>query len=107
MPLYIFLKIFGIFLPSVNGNYRDGIFSVKLRDKIWCFLFYCGLIFLFYWNVTAESVANFSLLMTKVWEACSILSIAMALLTVPLYYWKSNEIIEILKDLKDFDEKVK
>ena len=34
-PLYVYMKIFGLFLPSFVGKSQNGVLSVKTFDKFW------------------------------------------------------------------------
>lgn len=108
LPLYVFLKIFTIFLPSFTGNFRDGIFRVKAIDKVWSLVVYCGLIFLEIFNITAEHPnLAYSILLAKAWESSAIIGLLVVLLSLPYYYLKAEKVINILSAINAFDEKVK
>lgn len=108
LPLYVFLKIITILLPSSTGKFRDGILHVKTIDKIWFLVVYCGLIYLEYLNISTEhAIVAYSLLLARAWECCVVVGLFVVLLTLPYYYFKSDKIAKILTSFKDFDEKVR
>lgn len=105
LPVYFLLKIFGIFLPSHQGNHRDGIFHITIFDKLWIGVIYCFLIVLAF--LSNSVIGSFDFLMSNIWEVCTKFGLFVALFVLVFCHFKHSKIIEIFNEIKKFDEKVK
>lgn len=106
-PLYIFLKFFGIFLPSFDGNRSARKFRITIFDKIQ-FLITCSLLILMFKFMISEKEddLNSSLLLDLVFKFSGTAG-PVAILTLMIYQLKyRNQIINILKNFHEFDEEV-
>lgn len=104
-PLLYFLKILGIFTPSFN---RHGKFKIGVFDKI-----YFSLIILLIFTLLSFSLMkpqnkmSSSLLIITAWEFCAYFGNIFNMILMIYQYRHSNDFIEILKVLNEFDEQVK
>ena len=108
MPLYIFLKALGIFLPSFNGHSKNGLLSVKLIDKIWFFMVYISLFIYLMSNLLKNThyYATSSLILLTAWEICATIGLVSTLIVMTYQSFYATEIANTLKMIHEFDEKV-
>lgn len=109
LPLYFYLKVLGIFLPSFIGSPKNGCFSVKLRDKIWFITVYIALCIYLMSNLVKKThyTATSSLILMTAWEVCAIIGLVMTLIVMTYQYIYATEIAKTLKMINELDEKVK
>ncbi|KAG5670828.1 hypothetical protein PVAND_001063 [Polypedilum vanderplanki] len=111
IPLYFFLKIFGLFASSFIGAFSNGILRSKIIDKIYFF------IILFYWILVgiyntfeplpSEELFSNSLVLVRVWYMTTNCGTFAIIVSMIYQYLKFDEILKIFKTIYDFDEKAK
>lgn len=106
-PLYVYLKVLGIFLPSFVGKSRDGILSVKTFDKI-LFLISLGVISLLTilnLNKKQRNLSN-SYMLNTAYNMCAISGVLATLIVSinQLRIWRVS--LAMLKAFYTFDEEV-
>lgn len=106
-PLYVYMKIFGIFLPSFVGKSQNGILSVKTFDKFWFLISLVLVSFLtiLIFNKQKNNVFS-SLLLANVYDVCAIFGLFAILIVIinQLRIWRA--IVTMLKEFYAFDEEV-
>lgn len=108
IPLYNFLKLLGLFLPSFDKNFRKGITQPKLIDKIWALLTFCGFILIIFKYLTKLSkFASSSVILVNAYEACTIAGLLLVLILMIYQHKNCYNILKILKMLHEFDEEVR
>lgn len=108
LPLYYYLKIFGIFLPSFTGSAHQGKLSVKLWDKFWFFTIYFTMAWMLFLNLKKDThfTTSTSILLVIAWETCAITGLINVLIIQIYQYIYANEIGDTLSIIHEFDEKV-
>jgi hypothetical protein len=107
MPLFIYLKIFGLFLPSVVGRPYLGNFKVKIFDRVWVF---CSASFLIICSIFTllkdQNQSTSSLVLISAYDMCAFSGLITALIQLfnQLRVWK--EIEKLLNSIHSFDEEV-
>lgn len=107
-PLYYYLKMLGIFLPSFDGKIQSGILRVKLRDKIWSFITFCLLVILLFMNLMKKThfFASTSIFLVIAWEVCAIIGLIAVLIVLIYQFIYARQIVKTLQLVNEFDEKV-
>jgi len=103
--LYYHLKILALLPHSINGPVSKGNFFIKIRDKIFTILSLVITASLFLTTKAQDHVS--SVVLTTIWELNSHNGRLTMLFLVCYQYWKSDKIVDILKMLNEFDEKVR
>lgn len=104
-PLLIYLKVFGIFVPSFE---RNGIpFKIRILDKIYFSLVFCLMLSNFIFKVFKPvNSLNSSQILNTAWEICGNLSLFSILFMMIYQYRKAGKFVKILKLLNEIDGKV-
>lgn len=104
-PLLCFLKVLGIFVPSFN---QHGQFKVKIFDKIYFVSVNLLILTLFgLCLMKQQNEMSSSPLITTAWEFCTFYGNISNVILMIYQYHHSDDFIEILKVLNDFDDKVR
>lgn len=107
--LYIFLKIFGMFLPSFDGKISEGKFSAKLFDKLFTILIFVATTYVLKLMMTINIAVdlNSSLFMIVAYKFAGFAALS-AVLIIIIYQTKyQKEIVNILKTFQKFDDEVR
>ena len=108
LPLYYFSKIIGVFSPSFVGLKQKGIFRFKIFDKVIFLVALSALFVLLVRSILNENhvLTSSSTFLVQCWEFCSSCGLASSFIAMIHHKKYSNEMINILKMLHEFDEKV-
>ena len=108
MPLYIYVKILAIFLPSYIRPVKNGTIRVKIYDKIWFFLVVTLLFTLLGLNLTKTThyYVTSSILLVTAWETCALFGLIATLIVMTYQYFYATQIARTLTLFHEFDEKV-
>lgn len=107
-PLFIYLKILAIFLPSFIAPVRNGQMQVKIYDKIWFFVVVLSLVVLLGVNLrkTTHYYVTSSIILVTAWETCAVIGLAATLIVLAYQYFYATQIARTLELLHEFDGKV-
>lgn len=103
-PLLWFLKVLGIFVPSFD---QHGKFKIRIIDKIYFVFANFMILTLFGFNLMKQqNEMSSSPLVAIAWESCAFFGNISSVIMMMYQYRNSKYLIQILKVLNDFDNKV-
>lgn len=106
-PLYVYMKLFGLFLPSFVGKSQNGVFSVKTFDKF-CFLITLGvtlLLTVLCLNKNHRKMSN-SFMLDAAYDMCALSGVLAILIVIihQLRIWRVS--VAMMGAFYTFDEEV-
>ena len=101
---YYHLKFLALLPHSVNEKLSNGSFSIKIRDKIFTIFVLSATVAMSIAVKRQDHITSFVL--SRIWDVNSHTGRATILFLICYQYRKSDKILDILRGLNEFDEKV-
>jgi hypothetical protein len=112
IPLFLNLKLLGLFPASFVGDSKNGNISRTLGDRVFFWIVYCLWIFsLVYVLNRPGNIVNFvsysSSVLADAWDYTTAIGNCAILISMTYQYFKFERVLEVLVAFHKFDEKVK